>query len=228
MTFLSAPAARLRSAKLLFITGLELPAPLPGLVAAGVNIVTITDDTRSDAQLIEALGKLHRSIAIDNALFGIRERPDVAYQADFFHLASPRRAEIIKSALPLGILLGCTCETRAEFDEALATPAIDYLWVGPANNDDLIAHACWMAPQSNPASKIWFATGGVNKSNVAHLLDVGVRRIGCSRAISMATDPLAAALAFSDAVKQAWTDDPAMDAITQHATNAGSTSDYYG
>jgi thiamine-phosphate pyrophosphorylase len=216
-------------------TGLELPAALPELVAAGVQMVAIADQDSSDEELSRALSTLRRSVPPGRVLLGVCDRPGVLDAADFLHLTAfpgsgaawPISAGVVASGairatesrpveapLPLGTLLGCTCESQAEFDAALVRTDLDYLCLGPVTALDLIRHACQRAPQSTAGAKVWFAAGGVNQANSGQLVRLGVRRLAVSQAITEANDPLAAASGLSEVLRAAWESDPKTDIIS--------------
>ena len=78
-----------------------------------------------------------------------------------------------------------------------------------------------MAPPSDPASRPWFAVGGVTHTSLDAVLRTGARRVAVGGAIVEASDPEAAAHAFKERLRQAWQDDPAMEAVTMAAFNPG-------
>jgi thiamine-phosphate pyrophosphorylase len=198
---------------------LEMPAPLPRLVAAGVDMVTILEFGNDDDEaLAQGLITLRRSVSMGKMLLGVSGHNAVADKGDFFHQGTPNGAEMRKAALPFGMLLGVTCHTREELEFAMELPAVDFICVGPHTEPELIAQAALMAPQYDPRSKVWFATGGVNLSNLEEMIAIGVRRIACTRAIAMAPDPILAASKLSVRLSQAWSDDPRMDDIALHPT----------
>jgi thiamine-phosphate pyrophosphorylase len=202
--------ARLRAAKVLLVTALELPAPLPELVRAGVGMVAIRDEEHSDQELARELAALRCSVPPGRILLGVCDRTGAGDAADFVqHRAC--LGEEGGGSPPLGKLVGSACGTQKAFDAALAHPAIGYICLGPAPAPGLIRHAAARAPQADAAAKVWFACGGVDQGNLAALAALGARRIAVGDALTQAGDPVAAAAALSAALRQVWAADPAME-----------------
>jgi thiamine-phosphate pyrophosphorylase len=198
-------------------SSLEMPVPLPRLVASGVDMVTISDTgVEDDEALGQGIVALRRSVSMGKMLLGVSGRAGVADKGDFFHQPTPQGAEMRKAALPLGMLFGVTCHTREELEFAMELPAIDFICVGPHTEPELIAHAALLAPQHDPRAKVWFATGGVNLGNLEELIAIGVRRIACNRAIAMAPDPIVACSKLALRLQQAWGEDPRIDEAALH------------
>ncbi|MFZ0531253.1 MAG: thiamine phosphate synthase, partial [Propionicimonas sp.] len=107
-------------------------------------------------------------------------------------------------------------------DAATADPDVNYLTVGPVFGGlpggvaglDLVRHAARVAPPAEPASKPWFAVGGVTAANLEEVLAAGARRIAVTRAITEADDAEAAALELKDRLRTAWSEDPKMQGLT--------------
>ncbi len=71
-----------------------------------------------------------------------------------------------------------------------------------------------MAPVAEPETKPWFAIGGIDAETIEDVIEAGARRVAVVRAITHADDPEAAARGLSQRLRQAWRDDPAMEAYS--------------
>lgn len=211
---------RLRLARLLLVT--DSRQDLSTLVARGCSggadgVLLEAPSLRRSAAL-GAVADVRRGGRATQALIGVAGKADVAAEAgaDLLLLADDRAdARQARRALSPWALVGRSCNAAAEVDAALADPDVDFLLVGPGL--DHVRHAARVAPQDDPASKPWFAAGGITRRTLATVLEAGAYRVAVGRAIRDAADPEAAARAFADALRVAWAANPAMDAVTDAA-----------
>jgi thiamine-phosphate pyrophosphorylase len=107
----------------------------------------------------------------------------------------------VVAARRLGIAAGQSTHAPEEIDSAEA----DYIGVGPVHETptkegrpavglDLVRYAAAHARQP------WFAIGGIDETNVAHVVGAGATRIAVVRAIGDAADPERAARILRDAL----------------------------
>lgn len=239
MTVLLSLATRLRLARLLLIAPTRTePVPLtdllPQVVAAGVDIVQIRHLGATAADLGAALEGARAASSVDPRLIaGIADDLDVAAElgADLFHLTGdhPGAAKAAEM-LPKVSLIGRSCHRVQEVERALADENVDYVTVGPVvaapgyegvGGIGLLSQVVALAPPGDPASKPWFAVGGITNSNLSEILELGVRRIALSRAITAATDPVARTTELAGSLAEAWRQDPAMEAVVMSSFGLG-------
>ncbi|MGH3037382.1 MAG: thiamine phosphate synthase [Gaiellaceae bacterium] len=190
-----------REARLYLITGArrDLGAFLEAAVRGGVDLVQVREKGLPDGELLpvleEARAVTHR---LDVPLV-VNDRPDLAVLAgaDFVHVGQDDLP--LSAVRRFGIPAGLSTHSREEVDRAEA----DYIAVGPvfatptkpgrpAVGHDLVRYAALHAPSP------WFAIGGIDRTNVADVVEAGARRIAVVRAIGDADDPEAAARELRD------------------------------
>ncbi len=229
MTALLGLATRLGLARLLLITGArteqdDLPTFADACFAGGVDLMQLRDPSADHDQLLNALTVMRSAALHYQGLVSVYESEPLAkeFGADVLHL--PERgipAAEARGYLHEWALVGRSCHSREQIYAALADPDVDYLNVGPVfagltadGGLDLVRHTAEVAPPGDPASKPWFAVGGITAGTLDQVLTAGARRIAVSRAITAADDPEAAAISLKDRVRHAWNDDPAMQKLT--------------
>lgn len=228
MTALLGVATRMRLARLLFITDLRTDArDLPDLVAAalagGVDIVQLRDPRADTEALAAGFEAVHGLVAQRKALLGLYDNPELAQQvqADLLQLSERgTSAGQARGSVHQWAQVGRSCHSRRTVDASLADPDINYLTVGPvvgglfgSGGLDLVSYAAAQAPAGDPASKPWFAVGGITLDNLDAVLAAGARRVAVSRAVADAEQPVARAAAFASRLAGAWKDDPGMNQI---------------
>lgn len=225
MTVLMGIATRLRLARLLMITDLrsdDLAGFVAATVSAGVDIVQLRDP-KADAESLAAGFAVARAHLKRDALLGLYDALELAHEvnADLLQL-SERGADTARARAGVHqwAVLGRSCHSRRQVDAALADPEVDFLTIGPVvgglfgvGGIDLVEYAAAAAPATDPASKPWFAVGGVTGENLDEVLAAGARRIAVSRAITAAENPAEAAADLKARLKQAWNDDPGMEKV---------------
>ncbi len=213
-------ATRLKLARLLLVTDAraasgDLPSFAADVFAGGVDVVELVDDGADDQAVLAALRHLRRAARPKQRLVAVFSDAALAgeFAADLLMLPDDSSsAAKARRSLHEWALIGRSCRSRDDIDRALADADVDYLIV----NADLatVEYAAAKAPQGVPASKPWFAAGGITDGYLPVLVEAGCRRVAVSRAITRADDPRSAASALAAALKKAWNDDPAMEAVT--------------
>ncbi len=211
--------ARLAAARLYVVCdcrpgGRELAEFLPEAIAGGVDVVQLRDKHADEQQLLLAARAGAATCSAGGALFLVNDRPDlaVAAGADGVHVGQDdmpvhRAREIVGPEL----LVGLSTHAPTEIDAALATtadgaPYVDYIGVGPVHatptkpgraavGTELVAYA------SAHARVPFFAIGGIDRENIAAVLDAGASRVCVLRAICTADDPRRAGLALRAALE---------------------------
>lgn len=210
---------RLKTARLLCVTDArvrskDLAGFVNGLCSGGVDIVQLADPSLSTKDALAALATLRKAAAPRQAIVSVWSDADLAgeFLADMLVLpddgvsAARARRRIHEYAL-----IGRSCHSRADIDAALADPGIDVLIVTADLSS--VEYAAAKAPQGDPASKPWFAAGGITVDYLDVLIKAGCRRVVVGRALTKAKDPQAKASEFSTAMKAAWDADPAMEKV---------------
>jgi thiamine-phosphate pyrophosphorylase len=228
-------STRLGLARLLFITDCRGTGDLAELADAalggGVDMVQLRDPSAGEDAQLEAISTLRGVAHRDQGL--IANYGDVRLaakaNADVLQLSAfgPDAASA-HAALHRWALVGRSCHSVAEVGAAIAEDGVDFFTVSPVFNTagvgraglTLVAHAAKAAPPGDPASRPWFAVGGINAANLDQVLAAGARRIGVTRAIATADDPHAAAEELKERLRKAWNDDPAMEQVTFSAFSA--------
>jgi len=205
----------------MFITGVVAPGDPASLLDAGVDAVAVVDAQAGEASVAAAVAQWRQATPDGHGLLGCEHPSGQAALADVDFVNTPSRGQVSKAANPY-LLVGRACADTYRFDEAITDPDVDFMLVGHAAGTEgiaLLRYAAFRQPQASPASKPWFAVGGINAANLPDVLAAGARRVAVSRAIAMATDPVAAAQSMAEAVKASWTD---MDAVTLGAFGGSS------
>jgi thiamine-phosphate pyrophosphorylase len=222
-------ATRLELARLLFITDCAGGGDLAGLadaaLAGGVDMVQLRDPSASEDEVLEAVSTLRAAVHRDQGL--------VANYGDV-RLAAKANADVLQlsalgpdaasahAGLHRWALVGRSCHSAEQVDAAVAEDGVGFFTVSPVFNTagvgsgglKLVSYAAKAAPPGDPASKPWFAVGGVNAENLDQVLAAGARRIGVTRAIAARKNPQAAAEELKERLRRAWNDDPAMAKVT--------------
>jgi thiamine-phosphate pyrophosphorylase len=193
----SSPAPLLADKKLYLVTPLrtDLLDFLDAALRGGVDVVQIRDRSVPDGVLLEAVARARAfTYATHRVPLGVNDRPDIAVlaDADFVHVGQDDIP--VAAARRFGLPVGLSTHAPGEIDEATA----DYIGVGPvyatptkegrpAVGLDIVRYA------AERATVPWFAIGGIDRTNVEHVVAAGATRIAVVRAIGEAADPEAAA-----------------------------------
>lgn len=178
------------------------------LFCAGVDLLQLRAPAHSaitDAALVEAI-EVVRTVSYDyQGLVSVSDAVEVAAKTgiDVVHLErSPLTAKAAAARQHDWALVGRSCHSRTEVDDAIADPDVDYFFADP----DLIRYAAKSASPSTREAKPWFATGGIALDNLGEVLRLGARRV-CIDACSD-THSVAVAQEFQRALRHAWRADP--------------------
>ncbi|MET9861443.1 thiamine phosphate synthase [Streptomyces smyrnaeus] len=202
----------------------DLPAFLDAVLANGVDIVQLRDKTMEAAEELAHLEVFADACRRHGALLAVNDRADVAHAAgsDVLHLGQGDlpvpAARALLGDLDKEVLIGRSTHSAAEADAALAEPGVDYFCTGPcwptptkpgrpAPGLDLVRHTA-ARTGTDPASRPWFAIGGIDAGNLDEVLEAGARRVVVVRALTRADDPGAAAASLAQRLRQAAEADP--------------------
>lgn len=219
VTALMGIKTRLKLARLVFVTGAD--AEVERLVAAaclgGADAVELKDPSLSRAATRTALTAIRATAQARQQLIVLHGDARVGGEAgvDALVLGDDADARAARAALSPWAVVGRSCNSADEVDAALADDAVDFLIVGPGL--DHVKHAAAQAPADDPASKPWFAAGGITERTLDIVLRAGALRIAVGRGIRAAEDPERAARRFADRLRAAWADNPRMDAVIDAA-----------
>lgn len=181
---------------------LYLVAPArPGLVElieaavrGGVDVVQVREKALPDGELLRVLEDAREITRRLGVPLVVNDRPDLAVlaEADAVHVGQDDLP--VEAARRFGLSVGLSTHAPAEIDAASA----DYVGVGPVHATptkegrpavglELLRYAAQHAGQP------WFAIGGIDRTNVEHVVAAGATRVAVVRAIADAADPEAAA-----------------------------------
>lgn len=231
---------RLRLARLYLCTDArekqgDLADFLDAAFSGGVDIIQIRQKQMKPERELEVL-ELARGIASRyQGLVSVNDSAELAgrFQADVLHLGQgDGKTKSARKELHPWAQIGRSTHTEKQADEAVADADTNYFCVGPvyptATKPDsepvglkLISYAAEIAPPSHLRSKPWFAIGGVSMDTIDQVIAAGARRICVVRAITEAPDPEAAAKELKTRLRQAWHEDPAMEAYVFTALSGG-------
>ncbi len=229
MTALLGLATRLGLARLQLITGArtqtgDLAEFADDCFAGGVDLMQLRDPGATDTELLSALKTMRRVSFRYQGLVSVYESAQLAqdFETDVFHL--PERGMLAQQSrkfLHQWALVGRSCHTKEQVDTALSDPQVNYLTVGPifggltaSGGLELVRYTAQLAPPGDPASKPWFAVGGITAGTLDKVFDAGARRISVSRAVTAANGPGAAAVSLKERLRRVWDSDPAMQHLT--------------
>ncbi|MEU2723586.1 thiamine phosphate synthase [Streptomyces smyrnaeus] len=202
----------------------DLPAFLDAVLANGVDIVQLRDKAMEAAEELAHLEVFADACRRHGALLAVNDRADVAHAAgsDVLHLGQGDlpvpAARALLGTLDKEVLIGRSTHSAAEADAALAEPGVDYFCTGPcwptptkpgrpAPGLDLVRHTA-ARTGTDPASRPWFAIGGIDAGNLDEVLEAGARRVVVVRALTRADDPGAAAASLAQRLRRAAEADP--------------------
>ncbi|MDR0991004.1 MAG: thiamine phosphate synthase [Propionibacteriaceae bacterium] len=186
------------------------------LFLAGVDLILIDQPGLEPAALAAAVQTGLRAGFGSGRIVGLVSPswPEVA--TDLVQWASHQPLPALPADAPL---VGRPAQTEAAIERAMTEPGLSYFTVGPVQDAgetdlsrglELVATAARRAPVANPASRPWFATGGISQTNLEAVLAAGARRLLVRRAITQAADSVAQVRAWSAELRRLWQDDPAL------------------
>ncbi|MFL5832989.1 MAG: thiamine phosphate synthase [Solirubrobacterales bacterium] len=205
---------RLRTARLYFVCDARPQTDLESLLRAaltgGADIVQLREKELGRAEIERAAGTFRRVADTFSALFILNDDPELARfcDADGAHVGQDDvSAERAREVLGPDAIVGLSTHSTEQLAASAGRP-VDYVSVGPiwetptkegrpGVGTELIEHAAANAPHP------FFAIGGIDTGNAAHVVKAGAERLCVVRAIRDAADPAAAASelrqAFADA-----------------------------
>lgn len=195
----------LEEARLYLVCGRRSEGFLRSVLAAGVDMVQLRDKAADDDELVAAAQTFRNCCDEAGALFLLNDRPDLAAAvgADGVHVGQAD-APVAEARDTVGqeAIVGLSTHCPADLD---AARGVDYVAVGPV-------HATPTKP-GRPAVGLepiryagahatvpFFAIGGIDAENVGEVVAAGARRVVVVRAITDATDPVAATRALRAAL----------------------------
>lgn len=222
--------ARLKLARLYLCTDArekqgDLAEFLAAAFAGGVDIVQIRQKNMSPEAELEALDVARKAAAPHQGIVCVNDSPKLAgeFSADMLHLGqTDGKAKKARRHLHRWALIGRSTHEPEQSDQAIADEAVDYFCVGPIYATstkpdyapvglDLVRYAAEVAPPFALESKPWFAIGGIDLDNIDEVIAAGARRVCVVRAITLASDPQAAAARLRAKLDAAWRADPATE-----------------
>jgi thiamine-phosphate pyrophosphorylase len=177
----------------------ELSALVPELVEAGVDAIQLREKEMEAGDLLRVSAPILERCRHAGIPFILNDRPDVALAlaADGVHVGqNDLPVEHVRVILPHAIV-GTSTHAQAEID-ATASQAVDYFATGPVYETPTKAGRPAVGLElvrysAAHARHPWFAIGGIDESNLEHVLAAGASRIVVVRAITEAGDPPRAA-----------------------------------
>jgi thiamine-phosphate pyrophosphorylase len=195
----------IRSARLHLVAPARLSAGMlaelvPELASAGVDAIQLREKDMEAKQILELGAPIAEACRTAAIPFVVNDRPDLALAlgADGLHLGQDDvPMEIARRIVP-EVFFGGSTHSPEQVDAASREPW-DYFAVGPVYETptkpgrpgtglDLIRHA-----SDRAAANVWFAIGGIDRSNLGEVMQAGAERVVIVRAITEAPDPPAAA-----------------------------------
>jgi thiamine-phosphate pyrophosphorylase len=178
----------------------DLARFLSAVLGAGVDIVQLRQKGLEAGQELRYLAIFRAACDAHGALLAVNDRADVAYAAgaDVLHLGQDDLpAGVARKLVGPAPVIGLSSHDEAQADAARTEPAADYFCAGPvwptptkpgrpAPGLGLIRYVA-----SQPASRPWFAIGGIDLDTLRQVLDAGATRIVVVRALTEADDPAA-------------------------------------
>lgn len=235
---------RLKTARLYLSTDLRTATgDFAGFVekafAGGVDILQVREDGAPEERILEALD-LARTVAYHyQGLVVVDGSPALAKQfnGDVLHLSQSDTApKVARPMLHQWALIGRSAHDEEQVQAAVRDPEVNYLSVGPVHLSqghpefeapglDLVRFTATVQPPGDPASKPWFASGGIDERTIDEVLAAGARRVWVTRAITRAADAEAAAGRLSRKLRESWNNDPAMQDYVASVFRMGMTAD---
>jgi thiamine-phosphate pyrophosphorylase len=203
--------ARLASARLYLCTGArreqgDLAEFLDVVLAAGVDVVQLREKGIEAAEELALCEVVADAARRHGRLWSVNDRADVAFaaQPDILHLGQgDLPVPLARRVVGDDMLIGRSAHSVAEVDAAAIEPSVDYFCVGPvwetptkpgrpAAGLALLDHAVRRWPPNDPATRPWFAIGGIDLDTIHEVIGRGAQRVVVVRAITEADDPGAA------------------------------------
>ena len=203
---------RLDDAKLYLVAPGEFPTDvLEAVIDAGVDMVQLRMKDADASEVIEIGDAWMRVCSERGVPFIVNDRPDIALAlgADGVHLGQDDvPPEVARAIVGPDAIIGRSTHSQAQIDEAIVEfddGCADYIAVGPiwetptgpgkpGTGLELLGYA------TERVTMPWFGIGGIDPTNVGDVAAAGASRIVAVRAITLASDPVAAVSALRSAL----------------------------
>ena len=178
----------------------ELADHIPGLAAAGVDIVQLRDRSLGPEELLAQARRCATAAASAGVLFIVNDSPELARAcgADGVHIGQDDgTVEGARSLLGPDRIVGRSTRGGEPLERAAGEGA-DYasvgpVWATPTKPGRPPIGVAGLAAGARAARLPWFAIGGLDDRTILRARAVGARRAVVVRAIVEAADPAAAA-----------------------------------
>jgi thiamine-phosphate pyrophosphorylase len=175
----------------------------------GVDVLQLRDYALKDSELLAAALELREMTRKFGTLFIVNNRPDIAVLsgADGVHVGQDDLSVAdARKILGKGKIVGVSTHAPEQARKAFADGA-DYIGVGPvfatptkAGRQPVTVEYVRQVAEMNPPIP-FFAIGGIDLSNIHHVIESGAGRIAVVRAIAEASDPQKAAADFKKSLE---------------------------
>jgi thiamine-phosphate pyrophosphorylase len=181
----------------------ELRPFLNAALSGGVDIIQLRDKNLDDRETLAAAEVFRQAAEEFGALFILNDRPDLAAEcgAHGVHLGQDDQAvEDARSFLGPEYIIGRSTHAPEQAADALADHDVNYLSIGPVYETPTkpgrpptgLEYVNYASSEVGVV-KPWFAIGGIDEQTLPAVLARGALRVVVVRAITLATDPEAAA-----------------------------------
>jgi thiamine-phosphate pyrophosphorylase len=190
---------RLARSRLYFVTDAVSEDVLDAALRGGVDVVQLRDKELPDDDLVRVAERFARVCERHGALFVLNDRPDLVERcgADGVHVGQGDMP-VAEARRVVGAdrLVGLSTHVREQIEEP---GDADYIGVGtifatPTKPENAAAAGLDLVRVARYAARVpWFAIGGIDRSNVADVVEAGANGIAVVRAVRDADAPEAAA-----------------------------------
>ena len=191
--------ARLARSRLYLVTDAVSEGLLDAALRGGVDVVQLRDKQLADDDLVRVAERFARACERHGALFVLNDRPDLVERcaADGVHVGQDD-VSVAEARRIVGPdrLVGLSTHSRAEIatDRGADSIGVGTIFATPTKPGDEAAAGLELVRAAHSAARVpWFAIGGIDRSNVAEVVEAGANGIAVVRAIRDAPDPEAAA-----------------------------------
>jgi thiamine-phosphate pyrophosphorylase len=176
----------------------RLAALAAAAVRGGADVLQLRHKTLARGELLVLARRLRDLTSAGGALFVVNDHLDLALlsEADGVHLGpEDLGVEAARRIAGNRLLIGASASTPTAAGAAIEAGA-DYIGCGPAFATPLKPQKVVIGPSGvtevtvavGPAVPV-FAIGGIEETNIAQLIDVGLRRVCVVRAVGDSPDP---------------------------------------
>lgn len=188
----------------------EFLARVKAAVDGGVDILQLRCKDLDALPYLRLAEKVKPIASAAHIPFIINDRPDVALAvgADGVHLGQQDLPVEHARAIFPNRLIGRSSHKAEDAERAIAERATYFavgpVWETPTKPGRKAAGLSYVRDVAARKVDIpWFAIGGIDESNIHHVIEAGAERIACVRAILDAKDPAEAARALRMALEGA-------------------------